>query len=280
MMKNKRATRVITQSSLDSTDGAREVGASWPNADAFDDRSTLRGMLGHHRFSDEVRRLSGSQFHAGRVPGLSRGVSGATQPHLNKAVTMTRTQPLTLGGSVIKRNLTEVLCLLCQSEVADQMGDLSTMQATLRFLRSGSSKKRNLPARLALLVMLAAGTPAPAADTIEELLREDEASSQNDALRVDLNALTEAEWEYYFQVGLKKVDTQLDGKLVEHESDWSLGVFYVWIAALAAGFGIAMGAIKAWPSMRRVLRILLVPVPMEDLGRTIAGYAGYEGTRL
>ena len=82
--------------------------------------------------------------------------------------------------------------------------------------------------------MLAAGTPAPAADTIEELLREDEASSQNDALRVDLNALTEAEWEYYFQVGLKKVDTRLDGKLVEHESDWSLGVIYVWIAALAA----------------------------------------------
>ena len=174
----------------------------------------------------------------------------------------------------------EALCLLCQSEVADQMGDLSTMQATLRYLRSGSSKKRNLAARLALLVMLAAGTPAPAADTIEELLREDEASSQNDALRVDLNALTEAEWEYYFQVGLKKVDTQLDGKLVEHESDWSLGVIYVWIAALATGFGIAIGAIKAWPSMRRVLRILLVPVPMEDLGRTIAGYAGYEGTRL
>ena len=90
------------------------------------------------------------------------------------------------------------------------------MQATLRYLRSGSSKKRNLGA-LALLVMLAAGTPAPAADTIEELLREDEASSQNGALRRDLNALTEAEWEYYFQVGLKKVDTQLDGKLVGHE---------------------------------------------------------------
>ena len=170
----------------------------------------------------------------------------------------------------------EALCLLCQSEVTDQMGDLSTMQATLRYLRSGSSKKRNLGA-LALLVMLAAGTPAPAADTIEELLREDEASSQNDALRVDLNALTEAEWEYYFQVGLKKVDTQLDGKLVEHESDWSLGVVYVWIAALAAGFGIAMGAIKAWPSMRRVSRILLVPVPMEDLGRTIAEVDGRKG---
>ena len=200
-------------------------------------------------------------------------LSGATQPHLNEAVTMTRSQPLTLGGSVIKRNWTEVLCRLCQSEVAEQMGDLSTMQATLRYLRSGLGA-------LALLVMLAVGTPVPAANTIEELLREDEASSQNDALRVDLNALTEAEWEYYFQVGLKKVDTQLVGKLVEHESDWSLGVIYVWIAALAAGFGIAMGAIKAWPSMRRVLRIMLVPVPMEDLGRTIAGYAGYEGTRL
>ena len=119
---------------------------------------------------------------------------------------------------------------------------------------------------LAFVVMLAAVTLAPAADTIEELLREDEASSQNDTLRVDLNALTEAEWEYYFQVGLKKVDSQLDGKLVEHESDWSLGVIYVWIAALAAGFGIAMGAIKAWPSMRRVLRILPGPVSNEGLG--------------
>jgi hypothetical protein len=159
------------------------------------------------------------------------------------------------------------------------MEDLSAMQATSRYLRSGSSKKRNLGA-LALLVMLAAGTPAPAADTIEELLTEDEASSQNDALRGDLNALTEADWESYFQVGLKKVDPRLDGKLVERETDGSLGVIYVWIAALAAGFGIAIGAIKAWPSMRRVLRILLVLVPMEDLGRTIAGYAGYEGKRL
>ena len=169
-----------------------------------------------------------------------------------------------MGGSVVP------------AEVADQMGDLSTLQPTLRYLRSGSNKRRNLGA-LTFLVMLAAGTPAPAADTIEELLREDEASSQNDALRVDLNALTEPEWEYYFQVGLKKVDTQLDGKLVEHESDWSLGGIYVWIAALAAGFGIAIGAIKAWPSMRRVLRIQLVPAPMEDLGRTIAGDAGTKG---
>jgi hypothetical protein len=153
------------------------------------------------------------------------------------------------------------------------------MQATLRYLRCGSITKRNLGARLALLVMLAAGTPAPAADTIEELLRQDEASSQNDVLRLDLNALTEAEWEYYFHVGLKKIDTQLDSKLVEHESDWSLVFVYVWIAAVAAVFGMAMGAIKAWPSMRRVLRTLIVPVPLEDLGRTIAADAGYEERR-
>src|SRR6476661_4599517 len=121
------------------------------------------------------------------------------------------------------------------------------MQATLRYLRSGSSKKRNLGA-LALLVMLAAGTPALAADTIEELLREDEASSQNDALRVDLNALTEAEWEYYFQVGLKKVDTQLDGKLVERESDWSLRVVYVWVAALAQALASQSAPSKLGPA--------------------------------
>ena len=111
------------------------------------------------------------------------------------------------------------------------------MQATLRYLRSGSSKKRNLGA-LALLVMLAAGTPAPAADTIEELLREDEASSQNDALRVDLNALTEDEWKYYFQVGLKKADTQLDGKLVEQSaigrSALSMFGSQLWPQALAS----------------------------------------------
>jgi hypothetical protein len=121
------------------------------------------------------------------------------------------------------------------------------MQPTLRYLRCGSITKRNLGARLALLVMLAAGTPAPAADTIEELLRQDEASSQNDALRLDLNALTEAEWEYYFHVGLKKIDTQLDSKLVEHESDWSLVFVYVWIAAVAAVFGMAMGLAQHAP---------------------------------
>ena len=47
---------------------------------------------------------------------------------------------------------------------------------------------------MAVGVMLAAVTLAPATDTIEELLQQDEASGQNDVLRPDLNALTEAQW--------------------------------------------------------------------------------------
>jgi hypothetical protein len=47
-----------------------------------------------------------------------------------------------------------------------------------------------LAALLAVVVILTAGNRAPAADTIEELLQQDEASGQNE-LRPDLNALTE-----------------------------------------------------------------------------------------
>jgi hypothetical protein len=91
--------------------------------------------------------------------------------------------------------------------------------------------------------MLAAVTLAPAADTIEELLQQDEASGQNDVLRPDLNALTEAKWEYYFKVG-QQSDTQLESPLVVRESE-------------------------------KPAR-LMVPVQMEDLNVTIAAYAGPE----
>lgn len=197
----------------------------------------------------------------------------AGHANFNQFVTMTRSQPLTLGVRSSNVTWMEALCLLCQSEVADQMGDLSTMQATLRYLRSGSSKKRNLGA-LALVVMLAAGTPAPAADTIEELLQQDEASGQNDMLRPDLNALTEAQWEYYFKVG-QQSDTQLVSQLVEHESEKPTRAFYIWVMAIAVGFGMAIGAIVAWPSVRRTMRTLMVPVQMEDLNVTIGAYAGH-----
>lgn len=116
------------------------------------------------------------------------------------------------------------------------------MQATPRDLRLGRTKKCNLAALLAVVVILTAGNRAPAADTIEELLQQDEASGQNE-LRPDLNALTEAEWEYYFNV-VKHSDTQLDSQLVERESETPRRVIYIWApAAIAAGFGMAICAI-------------------------------------
>jgi hypothetical protein len=127
--------------------------------------------------------------------------------------------------------------------------------------------------------MLGAVTLAPAADTIEELLRQDEASGQNDLLRPDLNALTETQWEYYFKVG-QQSDTQLVSQLVEHESEKPTRAFYIWVMAIAAGFGMAIGAIVAWPSVRRLIKTLTVPVQMEDLNVTIPAYAGHGDGRL
>jgi hypothetical protein len=129
--------------------------------------------------------------------------------------------------------------------------------------------RKDLVALLAFVVMLAAVTLAPAADTIEELLQQDEASGQNDVLRPDLNALTEAQWEYYFKFG-QQSDTQLESPLVERESEKPTRGFYIWVVAIAAGFGMAIGAIVAWPSVRRIMRTLMIPVQMEDLNVTIA----------
>ena len=142
-------------------------------------------------------------------------------------------------------------------------------------MRLEPTKKCSLAALVAFVVMLAAVTLAPAADTIEELLQQDEASGQNDVLRPDLNALTEAKWEYYFKVG-QQSDTQLESPLVVRESEKPARAFYIWVVAIAAGFGMAIGAIVAWPSVRRIMRTLMVPVQMEDLNVTIAAYAGPE----
>ena len=98
-------------------------------------------------------------------------------------------------------------------------------------------------------------------------------------LRPDLNALTEAQWEYYFKVG-RQSDTQLASQLVERESEKPTRAFYIWVVVIAAGFGIAIGAIVAWPSVRRLMKTLTVPVQMEDLNVTIAAYAGHGDGRL
>ena len=86
---------------------------------------------------------------------------------------------------------------------------------------SRSAPTENCPfaALLPLLVLLAGGVPALAADSIEDLLQQqDETDSHNDALRRDLNALTEEQWQYYFKVERKRPDIELDGQLMVHET--------------------------------------------------------------
>ena len=109
------------------------------------------------------------------------------------------------------------------------------------------------------MVLLAAGVPALAADSIEELLHQDEADGHNDALRRDLNALTEEQWEYYFKVERKQPDIELGGQLIVRESEERPRVLYIWVAAIAAGFGMAIGAIQAshYLSCRRLCRTIV-----------------------
>jgi hypothetical protein len=126
---------------------------------------------------------------------------------------------------------------------------LTSTQCRPRRRRQGArlapTEKCHFATLLPLVVLLAAGVPALAADSIEELLHQDEAESHNDALRRDLNALTEEQWQYYFKVERKRPDIELDGQLMVHESEERPRVLYIWVAAIAAGFGIAIGAIQA-----------------------------------
>ena len=122
--------------------------------------------------------------------------------------------------------------------------------------RSAPIEKCHFAALLPLVVLLAAGVPALAADSIEELLHQDEANGPNDALRRDLNALTEEQWQYYFKVERKQPDIELGGQLIVRESEERPRVLYIWVAAIAAGFGMAIGAIQAshYLSCRRLCR--------------------------
>ena len=111
--------------------------------------------------------------------------------------------------------------------------------------RSTPTEKCHFAALLPLVALLAAGVPALAADSIEELLHQDEADSHNDALRRDLNALTEEQWQNYFKVERKQPDIELGGQLIVRESEERPRLLYIWVAAIAAGFAMAIGAIQA-----------------------------------
>src|SRR5262245_53408337 len=97
---------------------------------------------------------------------------------------------------------------------------------------------RSAPCRFAVLlpvmVLLAAGVPALAADSIEELLRQDEADGHNDALRRDLNALTEEQWQYYFKVERKRPDLELGGQTSAGESGGRPRGTYILVPGIAA----------------------------------------------
>jgi hypothetical protein len=123
--------------------------------------------------------------------------------------------------------------------------------------RSAPIDKCHFAALLPLIVLLAAGVPALAADSIEELLHQDEVEGHNDALRRDLNALTEEQWQYYFKVERKQPHIQLGSQLIVRDSEERPQVLYIWVAAM--GFGMAIGAIQAshYSSCRRFCRTIV-----------------------
>ena len=123
--------------------------------------------------------------------------------------------------------------------------------------RSAPIDKCHFAALLPLMVLLAAGVPALAADSIEELLQ-DEVDGHNDTLRRDLNALTEEQW-HYFTVEREQPDIELGGQLIVRESGEHPRVLYIWVAAIAAGVGMAIGAIQAshYLSFRRLSRTIV-----------------------
>jgi hypothetical protein len=120
------------------------------------------------------------------------------------------------------------------------------------------TEKCHFAALLPLVVWLAAGVPALAADSIEELLQQDETNSHDDTLRRDLNAFTEEQWQYYFKVEHKQPDIELGGQPMVRESEEHPRILYIWVAAIAAGF-MAIGAIQAshYLSCRRLCRTIL-----------------------
>ena len=126
-------------------------------------------------------------------------------------------------------------------------------------LRSAPSTKCVLAA--ALLILLTLGVPVHADDPIAEWLKQDESDDQNDQVRPELHALTDQQLQDIFKIGRDQADSH---ELIEGGREQYPRLLYIWFVMIAAGFGAAIGAVKAMPFMRRRLRTLAVPVEMKD----------------
>jgi hypothetical protein len=114
---------------------------------------------------------------------------------------------------------------------------------------------------LVLLTLLLPSVPARADDPIGQWLKQDEADGQNDEVRPDLNALTDQQLRDIFKVWPEQADSP---KLIERGRQEPMLVLYIWLVAVVAGFGAAIGAVKIGPFLRSHLRSLVVPVQMKD----------------
>ena len=113
----------------------------------------------------------------------------------------------------------------------------------------------------ALLILLTLGVPVHADDPIAQWLKQDESDDQNDQVRPDLHALTDQQLQDIFKIGRNQADSdeQIEGGREQYPP-----LLYIWFVTIAAGFGAAIGAVKAMPFMRRRLITLTVPVEMKD----------------
>jgi plasmid stabilization system protein ParE len=126
-------------------------------------------------------------------------------------------------------------------------------------LRSAPSTKCVLAA--ALLILLTLGVTVHADDPIAEWLKQDEGDEQNDQVRPDLHALTDQQLQDIFNIGRDQEDSH---ELIEGEREQYPRLLYIWIVTIAAGFGAAIGAVKAMPFVRRRFENFSVPVDRKD----------------
>ncbi len=91
-------------------------------------------------------------------------------------------------------------------------------------------------------------------DPIAQWLKQDGSDGQNDQIRPDLHALTNQQLQDIFKIGRDQADGH---QLIEGGSEERPRVLYIWVAAIAAGFGMAIGAIRVshYLSCRRLCRM-------------------------